>query len=256
MNTSQTTQQMNENSQRERLTVVVPCLNEENSIEGTIADILKLIPEIPVDVRILMIDDGSTDETRKKMEEILRKHNNCDLIVNQNNLGLGRSVLNAYETIEPGSWVTVLPGDNEIMFQSIKNYIPACKDHDIILGYLHNPVIRTITRRFASFMFSKTVNILYGFPYRYLNGLKMYRIEAFKDIEVCSSGHAFNAELLAKALLRNPLLRIGEVPFSARGRSKGNSKAFRLKSIWQAVKEVIIGYKSVIKFRNEITLKN
>ena len=256
MNISQTEKKTNESLHRENLTVLVPCLNEEKTIESTIADILQTIPELPLDVRILMIDDGSSDETRDKMEQICRQNGNCELIVNQKNLGLGRSVLNAYTKIEPRTWVTVLPGDNEIMFQSIKNYIPECKDHDIILGYLHNPVIRTLMRRLASFMFSKTINILYGYPYRYLNGLKLYRIEVFKGIEICSSGHAFNAELLAKALLRDPLLQIGEAPFSARGRSDGNSKAFRLSSIWQAVKEVVIGYQSVIKYRKHNTRNN
>ena len=159
MNIPQTEKKTNEYLHREKLTVLVPCLNEEKTIESTIADILQTIPELPLDIRILMIDDGSSDETRNKMEQICRQNGNCELIVNKTNIGLGRTVVNAYTRIEPGTWVTVLPGDNEIMFQSIKNYIPECKDHDIILGYLHNPVIRTLTRRFASFMFTKTFGL-------------------------------------------------------------------------------------------------
>ena len=37
---------------------------------------------------------------------------------NPRNLGVGRSVMNAYEEIEDDSWVTVLPGDNEFLGNS------------------------------------------------------------------------------------------------------------------------------------------
>jgi hypothetical protein len=96
------------------------------------------------------------------------------------------------------------------------------------------------------------MRILYGFPLRYLNGMKLYRIEAFRGIEVVSAGHGFNAELLAKAVLRNPDLRIGEAPFLARGRAHGQSKAFRPQSIARSVHEALTGYLSVCAYRRQI----
>ena len=80
----------------------------------------------------------------------------------------------------------------------------------------------------------------------------MYRVEAFKGIEVVSGGHAFVAELLAKAQLRRPDLRIGEVPFFARGRASGSSKAMRPSSIFRAVREVWLGARSVARYRDEV----
>lgn len=237
---------------RELLTVIIPCFNEEQGIVPTVEDILGHGATLPVDVEVLMIDDGSTDGTRRRMEELAAAHGNCRLIVNERNLGLGRSVVRAYEEVPAASWVTVLPGDNELAFASIGNFLAVRERYDLVLGYLQNPVIRTFRRRLASWVFLKVVSLLYGFPWRYLNGMKMYRVEVFKGLEIVSSGHAFMAEAIAKAQLRWPQVRIGEVAFAARGRARGASKAIRPASVLRAVRDVARGARSVARYREQV----
>ena len=112
-----------------------------------------------------------------------------------------------------------------------------------------NPIIRTFTRRMASNAFRSLACLLYGYNFRYLNGMKMYRLWAFQGIEVKSGGFAYNAELVAKAILRNPNLRIGEAPFVARGRAAGSTTAFKPKAILRAVRELNRGVQSVHEYR-------
>jgi glycosyltransferase involved in cell wall biosynthesis len=201
---------------------------------------------------VVLIDDGSTDATRARMEELCDRHPGCSLVVNPSNLGVGRSVLRAYSRVPPGGWVTAVPGDNELDFSSIDAFLAMRAEYDVILGYLQNPVIRTLSRRLASFAFGKVIKTLYGFPWRYLNGLKLYRVDAFRDLEIVSGGHAFVAELLAKAQLRQPHLRIGEAPFVARGRARGNSKAIRPGSVLRAIRDVFSGMRSVTEYRRRL----
>jgi glycosyltransferase involved in cell wall biosynthesis len=237
---------------RELLTVVIPCRNEEEGIAPTVAEILGHAPSLPVDVEVLLIDDGSTDGTRRRMEELAAAHATCRLIVNDRNLGMGRSVIRAYDEVPAGSWVTALPGDHELTFESIDNFLAVRDRYDLILGYLQNPVIRTFRRRLASWAFTRIVSLLYGFQWRYLNGMKMYRAEVFKGLEVVSSGHAFMAEAIAKAQLRWPQVRIGEVAFAARGRARGASKAIRPGSVLRAVRDVARGARSVARYRERV----
>ncbi len=237
---------------RELLTVIVPCRNEEGSVRAAVASILAEQPRFDLALAVLLVDDGSSDGTRRVMEEICAEHTECRLRVNARNLGVGRAVMEAYQEIPPASWVTVVPGDNEILFSSIHRFLAVRDAHDIILGYFQNPVIRTVTRRIASRVFTWVVGLLYGFPYRYLNGMKLYRAWVFQGLEIRSSGHAFNAELLAKAVLRYPELRIGEVPFAARGRARGSTKAFRPLSIARALTDVVVGARSVARFRRQM----
>lgn len=237
----------------EELHVLIPCLNEEATIRGAVLEVLAHAPKLPMPVRITMIDDGSTDRTRQIMEQLAEEHEVCEVIVNPRNLGLGRSVTNAYERIPDGAWVTVFPGDKELVFgASVDNFMAVRHEYDLILGYLQNTVVRTFTRRLASYAFSKVTATLYGFPWRYLNGLKMYKVEVFRGIEVVSGGHAYMAEMVAKAQLRRPDLRIGQAAFVSRGRKAGESRAFTSRSVSRAVREVYNGSRSVSEFRKEV----
>lgn len=235
----------------ELLTVIIPCLDEEDNLAATFQEVSDVAERLPLEVRIILVDDGSSDGTRRLMEDLCARHG-CSMRVNERNLGLGRSVMDAYDDIPDGSWVTVVPGDNEAVFGSILNFMESTERFDVILGYYQNPVIRTLRRRFASWAFTRIVGLLYGFSFRYYNGLKMYKVEAFRGIEVASSGHAYVGELLAKAVLRNPMLRVGEAPFAAKGRGAGSSKAVRPMSILQAFGDVLKGYRSVGRYRQRL----
>jgi len=242
-------------SGREELVVVVPCFNEERNVASAVASIQEVVHMIDMPVSILLVDDGSTDGTANILE-ILRDKHGCKILVNETNMGVGHAVLRAYNHIDPENWITIVPGDNEVVFESILDFIALRKDSDVVLGYLRNPVIRPLSRRLASFAFHKTVKTLYGFPFRYLNGMKLFRAHALQGIEVVARGHAFNAELFAKAILRNPFLRINEAPFVAKGRAKGQSKAIRPLSVFRALMETWASYKSVNDYRRKIVARD
>ena len=235
----------------EKLVVIVPCFNEERNVEGTAASILEVAPTLPLEVDVLWIDDGSTDRTGAEIDRLCAKHG-WRAVHNERNLGVGRSLLQVYATIPDGTWVTIVPGDNEVDFASIAGFVELRDRYDVILGYLKNPVIRPFRRRIFSAGYVRLVRMLYGLPYRYLNGMKLFRVDAFKGIEVHAAGHAFNSELIAKAILRNPNLRIGEAPYVGTGRATGESKAVRPRAVLQAVLEVRKGLRLVSDYRQEI----
>jgi glycosyltransferase involved in cell wall biosynthesis len=233
----------------EKLTIAVPCLNEERSITDTVADIYAMIDRLDMPAEVILVDDASTDSTLDVMRGLAREYPGCHVKANSRNLGAGRSVIQLWNEIDPDSWFSALPGDNEIVAASLLNHARLRHDADIVLGYLHNPVIRPMHRRLASTAFTALVQSAYGLPHRYFNGPKMYRVRTFAGLDVEGGGHAFNAEILAKAVLRDPGLRIAEAPFVARGRSRGTTKAFTPRYIRGAVMDFVRGYQSVAEHR-------
>ncbi|MGB5285436.1 MAG: glycosyltransferase family 2 protein [Polyangiales bacterium] len=237
----------------EKLCVLVPCLNEQELVRRTVKEVLQHADRIAPQVEVVMIDDGSTDGTRAVMQELCEEDSRCRLIAHDVNRGLGRCVTEAYETIEDDTWVTVFPGDSEFVFaESIDNLLAARYGHDVVLGYLYNPVVRKLSRRIASTGFLKLTKTIYGFRWRSLNGMKLYRAGAFKGIHVMSGGHAYVAELLAKAQLRRPDLRIAEAPYISRGRAIGDSHAIKPMSVIRAVQETYKGAQDVGKYREKM----
>ncbi len=107
----------------EMLTVIVPCFNEEQSIAQTVGSIARVAPELDLKVELLLVDDGSSDGTSGEMEKLCEQYPFCRMKINQKNLGLGRTVLSCYDQIPRHSWVTVIPGDNEFIFASVKNLL-------------------------------------------------------------------------------------------------------------------------------------
>lgn len=240
----------------ERWRIAVPCFNEELGLEPTVADINALADRVPeMDVEIVMIDDASTDRTREIMERLCERFPRCRMRINPRNLGPGGSVMSLWDETDPDSWFSALPGDNEIVATSMLQHAAVRRDHDLVIGYLQNPIIRPLRRRIGSAVFGALVRTAYAFPFHYLNGPKLYRVWTFQGLDVVAGGHAFNAELMAKALLRRPELRIAEVPFTARGRAAGSSKAFTPRNILRAVREFYLGYRSVSSYRAEIIKK-
>lgn len=235
----------------ERLTVVICCFNEEKNVRDTVESVVALAPDLPLEVEVLMVDDGSTDRTRSIMEELCDTHERCRMLVNEQNLGLGGSILRAYEHIRNDSWVTDLPGDNEFCFESIWNFLELRHQYDVILGYPANPVVRPLRRRLFSEAYLRVAQFLFGLNYRYLNGMQLYRLEAFEGLDIVNHGHGFTAELLSKAVLRNPQLEVGECPFHLRGRQAGESKAFRVPEMLRAVRDVARSFQSVSRAREQ-----
>ena len=76
--------------------------------------------------------------------------------------------------------------------------------------------------------------------------------DSFRIIEQDTSGHAFNPELLAKAVLRDPDIRIGEAPFVTKGRKHGTTNAFTPGAIADALYDVFQGYRSVVSYREDV----
>jgi glycosyltransferase involved in cell wall biosynthesis len=221
-----------------------------------VEEVLDHADALPMSLEVVVIDDGSTDGTRAVIQQLCAEDPRVRMIAHDENRGLGRCVTEAYDTIEDGTWVTVFPGDSEFVFaESIDNLLAARRGHDVVLGYLYNSVVRKLGRRVASTTFLKLTKTLYGFRWRALNGMKLYRVEAFKGIHTVSGGHAYVAELLAKAQLRAPELRITEAPFLSRGRSVGNSHAIKPRSVLRAVHETYKGAKDVGKYREKMVAR-
>lgn len=93
-----------------KLIIQMPCLNEEDTLTQTVADLPKNLPGIDV-IELLIIDDGSTDRTVDVAREIGVHH----IVSNKSNLGLARSFAVGLEAcLQRGADIIVnTDGDNQ-----------------------------------------------------------------------------------------------------------------------------------------------
>jgi glycosyltransferase involved in cell wall biosynthesis len=77
-----------------RLSIVIPAYNECLRIEGTLERVMSCVQKCKWDAEVLVVDDGSTDETADIIQRWMQKHPRLHLIKNPGNRGKGYSVRN------------------------------------------------------------------------------------------------------------------------------------------------------------------
>jgi glycosyltransferase involved in cell wall biosynthesis len=92
-----------------RISMSIPCLNEEKLIGKTLA----AVPDF-VD-KIFVVDDGSTDETSQVVEELAKADERIELLRNDQNMGNGYSVVRGFRESIRGDYDIncIVAGDNQ-----------------------------------------------------------------------------------------------------------------------------------------------
>jgi glycosyltransferase involved in cell wall biosynthesis len=213
---------------RRSLSIVVPAYNEAGNILGTLDSITTAVAPIPLDVEILVVDDGSTDDTRELVNGVGPQMPAVRLIVNERNLGFGATYRRGVQAAS-GEYIVMVHGDNAWGPETLRSLFSHVGDADIVIGYTRDMWrSRPVGRTLLSKTFTALVNAITGRRLRYYNGLQIHRASVLKSLTIQSSGYGFQAEVLVKAL--GGRASYVEVPMVLREREHGESKAFRLKN--------------------------
>jgi glycosyltransferase involved in cell wall biosynthesis len=206
-----------------KLTIAVPVYNEEARVERAMKELLAV--EFPVEIEIVVVDDGSADRTTDLLQA-MQLPPNVRLVKHRRNQGKGAALRTALD---------VATGDVFVPFDADLEYDPA----DLVR--LLRPIIEDDvpvvygTRAFGSHtafsfwyvlgnkMIVLWANVLFN---SYISDLetcyKMVRTDLLRSLNLKSSTFAIEAEITGK-LLRDGY-RPYEVPISYRARSRAEGK--------------------------------
>jgi len=119
------------------LSVVIPAYNEEKRISATLLDIDKYLSKQNYTYEIVVVSDGSKDNTAgvvKKMQELVK---NLRLIDNKENHGKGwvtkQGMLEA-----KGEYRIFVDADNAISIDQIENFWPELEHYDVVIGSIES----------------------------------------------------------------------------------------------------------------------
>lgn len=89
--------------------IILPCLNEEKNIIKLIEKILL----IPTGVDIVIINDGSTDNTLRLVSDLAKKHSRINIISHSKNLGLGKAIDTGFNYVLNNNYQYVITMDSD-----------------------------------------------------------------------------------------------------------------------------------------------
>ena len=115
-----------------KISFVIPCYNAEDFILKNIIKLKKKIDNLNINYEIILIDDGSGDDTYLLLEEIKKKYKFISLIKNKENIGKSYSLLRG---IKKSKFKNIIIIDCDLpYFKSIDKIIHFLKkDYDLVI---------------------------------------------------------------------------------------------------------------------------
>lgn len=203
------------------VSVVVPLLDEEESLPELCTWIKRVVDANNLSYEIILIDDGSTDDSWKVIEQLIAADPNIKAIKFQRNYGKSAALNEGFKAAK-GDAVITMDAD----MQDSPDEIPELRrmiiedGYDLVSGWKkkrYDPLSKTIPTKFFNGVTRRTS----GIPLHDFNcGLKAYKKKVVKSIEVYGEMHRYIPVIAKWAGFK----KIGEKVVEHRPRKYGTTK--------------------------------
>ncbi|MGE3386465.1 MAG: glycosyltransferase [Bdellovibrionales bacterium] len=189
---------------RSKISIIVPVFNEARNIVDNLDLLISEIEEYFPRFEILVVSDGSTDETNLRVFSF--RHPDVKLIVVEKNMGKGHAVRSGFKRAV-GEYILFIDGGMELHPREIKIFVGlmALYQADIVIGSKRHPqsnVDYPWYRKFLSLMFQIVIrNIFYVDVTDTQVGIKLFRRQVIDAIlpHLEINRYGFDLELLCLA---------------------------------------------------------
>ena len=204
------------------ISIVIPLFNEDESLPELAAWIEHVMAANHYSYEVIMIDDGSTDNSWSIIEELGKRNNFIKGIKFQRNYGKSAALNEGFKAAH-GDVVITMDAD----MQDSPDEIPELRSmiindgYDLVSGWKKKRYDNTLTKNIPSKLFNSTASRVSGIKLHDFNcGLKAYKNKVIKSIEVYGEMHRY-IPLLAKW---GGFKKIGEKVVEHRARKYGVTK--------------------------------
>src|SRR5438270_4102311 len=164
------------------ISVVVPVLNEEQSIKPLFEKLSTQLNSLGQNYEIIFVDDGSTDKTFVELKKLHDEHPGIVRIIRfRRNFGKTPALVAGFSRCR-GEVVFTMDGDLQDDPEEIPNFLAKLDEgYDLVSGWKY-PRLDPITKTFPSRVFNGLVSFMTGVHLHDINnGFKAYRREVIED---------------------------------------------------------------------------
>jgi len=224
------------------ISVFFPCYNEQDNVVRIVEQALALLEKLNVDFEVIIVDDGSTDDTGRVADEIASRHSKVKVVHHLTNLGYGAALQSGFKAAAK-ELVFYTDGDGQFDINELPPLLPLMKEYDIVSCYRLNRQENFI-RKINGWCWTKLVCWLFNMKVRDIDcAFKLYKREIFDNIKMSSTGALIDAEILAKAIHEG--YRLTQIAVHHYPRIAGSQTGANPKVIFRAFKELFKLYKQI-----------
>ena len=219
------------------LSVVLPAYNEAQNIEEMTKAVRKTITPLTDDYEIIVVDDGSRDDTGQVVREIGAEYPRIRLVQHEVNRGYGAALYSGLKAATK-DLIFFTDADRQFELADLHKFWPEIDGVDMVIGYRPERA-DPFHRRLFGWGWSWLTNVLFGYTARDVDcAFKLFSREIMDNIEIKSMGATFSAEFLVRAKAKGYTIR--ELPVRHLPRLAGSQTGSRLDVILRAFKEILI----------------
>ena len=219
--------------QVDELSVFFPCYNEEKNIQNTFNKALPIIKKVASKWEIILINDGSKDNTATVLEKIKSEYpKNVKIITHSPNRGYGAAFKSGFYNAKY-QWIAFTDADGQFDFSEISKFIEKQEKTkaDLVIGYyLSRRVSKSVI--ITSKIWELIVFILFGLKVKDIDcGFKLVNKKVIDTIPKLEAerGAFITSEFLIKA--KKSGFKINEVGVHHYPRVEGQATGRQLKVI-------------------------
>jgi len=203
-----------------RLSVVIPVYNEESALEPLLEELAKALEGMKADFEILVVDDGSRDQTWEIIKKASGKYPEFRAVRLARNLGQ-TSALSAGISAARGELIITLDGDGQNDPADIPGLLDKlAQGYDLVNGWRRKRKDQFFSRIVPSRMANWLIGLFTGLKLKDFGcTLKVYRAEVIKGIHLYGEMHR-----MIPALVFWGGARVAEIEVNHRPRLTGKSK--------------------------------
>lgn len=116
------------------LSLFFPTFNEEGNIETTVAKAKKVLPKVAQKWEVIIVDDGSTDQTPQIADKLAQKDKRVRVIHHKKNRGYGGGLQSGFYGAKY-DWIVYNDADGQFDFAEITKFIAEKDRADLLVGF-------------------------------------------------------------------------------------------------------------------------
>ena len=204
------------------ISIIVPLLNERESLPELVSRISKVMKEGGFSYEVIMVDDGSDDGSWEEIQRLSAEDSHIRGISFRRNYGKSAALYCGFARAQ-GDVVVTMDADLQDFPEEIPEMYRMIKEEgwDIVSGWKKHRKDNALTKNLPSKLYNATARSITGLKLHDMNGgLKTYRAEVVKNIEVYGEMHRYIPYLAKNA----GFMKITEKPTQHAKRKFGKSK--------------------------------
>jgi glycosyltransferase involved in cell wall biosynthesis len=202
-----------------RLSVVVPLLNEQETLAALYEEVRAALEAIGVDWEIVYVDDGSTDGSYRELVRLHETHANVQVVRLRRRFGKAAALAAGFDAAA-GDVIVTIDADLQDDPAEIPNLLAKLDEgYDLVSGWKRNRR-DPLSRRLFSRIYNGATALVTGVRLHDMNcGLKAYRAEVLSSVQLYGELHRF-----VPVLAHHLGYSAAEIPVSHRPRESGRSR--------------------------------